>query len=39
MTEIDFKKAIPMEQKDYILREIEKIGLLLRSILNSLIGR
>ena len=28
-----------MEQKDYLLREIEKIGLLLRSILNSLSGR
>lgn len=28
-----------MEQKDYLLREIEKLGMLLRAILNSLIGR
>ncbi len=28
-----------MEQKDSLLREIEKIELFLRAILNSLIGR
>jgi len=28
-----------MEQKDYIMREIEKIGLMLRSILGSLINK
>ncbi len=28
-----------MEQKDYLLREIEKIGMLLRAILNSLLGK
>lgn len=28
-----------MEKKDYLLREIEKIGLLLRSILNLITGR
>ena len=28
-----------MEQKDYLLREIEKIGMVLRAILNSLIGK
>ncbi len=28
-----------MEKRDYLLREIEKIGLLLRSILNRIIGR
>lgn len=28
-----------MEQKDFILREIEKIGLLLRGILGKLMGR
>ncbi len=28
-----------MEQKDYLLKEIEKIRLLLRAILNSIIGR
>jgi hypothetical protein len=28
-----------MEQKDYLLREIEKIGLLLRMILNKLVGK
>lgn len=28
-----------MEQKDYLLREIEKIGLLLRMILNTLVGK
>ncbi len=28
-----------MEQKDYFLREIEKIGLVLRAIFNHLIGR
>jgi hypothetical protein len=27
-----------MEQKDYLLREIEKIGLVLRAILNGLFG-
>lgn len=28
-----------MEQRDYLLREIEKIGLLLRMIFNKLIGK
>jgi len=28
-----------MEQKDYFLREIEKIGLVLRTILSSFIGK
>ena len=28
-----------MEQRDYILREIEKIGLIMRTILNKLIGK
>ena len=28
-----------MEQKDYLMREIEKIGMLLRSILGSLINK
>jgi hypothetical protein len=28
-----------MEQKDYLMREIEKIGLLLRAVLDSLIHR
>jgi len=28
-----------MEQKDYILREIEKIGILLKAILNNLFGK
>lgn len=27
-----------MEQKDYLLREIEKIGLLIRAIINKLLG-
>ncbi|MDA3905076.1 MAG: hypothetical protein PF484_03280 [Bacteroidales bacterium] len=27
-----------MEQKDYLLREIEKIGIMLKSILNSIFG-
>jgi len=34
-----FIKRFEMEQKDYIMREIEKIGLLLRSILGSLINK
>jgi len=28
-----------MEKKDYLMREIEKLGMLLRAILNSMIGK